>query len=454
MLIIVAGLVFYNEYNKNMNIAEIGLLIVALIAIIRASMNYINLNNDNTIFDNLEGFSTIGTVSRKSGNKLKGKNKVEDVIVLESSKSKEYFDTDENTSATLDSNSSITTPQTTQHVLTSLSGNKIDSDAVRQVNSLLGISGPGSRSQSMQSNFDNVSTTATTKASNTYRNEPASGIESTFFPQIQIGKGAYDSLNGDRDINMQGMNMRSIGGLGVPNVASLASTAAALGAGDSMSFPNTMKPSGNLWSSDLDYMDTSTNWSQSLADYNKGKWHPNTYAKASNYIDYYTPSAYGMNTPPNINSIGINSATATSASTSSKSQFNNIPATTTSQPTTLDSNGQPKKLCGAYDDLSLDQAGNLVVQNYTQAKKWIPGYTYVPPVYWDVPQKHTSACQGANPNARKLTGLVDRGLPINALELNPDGSISDTEDTVSNTNIGSILPKFNYQETPFSKPYI
>ena len=461
MLIIVAGLVFYNEYNKNMNIAEIGLLIVALIAIVRASMNYITLNNDNTIFDNLEGFYASGTVSRKSGNKSKGKNKVEDVIILESSKSKEYFDTDENTNTNLDIGSSITTPQTTQHVLTSLSGNKIDSDAVSQVNSLLGISSPGSRSQSIQSNFDNVSTPATSNKLNAYRNESGSGIESTFVPQIQIGKGAYDSLNGDRDINMQGMNMRSIGGLGVPNVASLASTAAALGAGDSMLFPNTMKPSSNLWSSDLDYMDTSTNWSQSLADYNKGKWHPNTYAKASDYIDYYTPSAYGMNTPPNTNSIGINSATATatSASTSSKSQFNNIPATTkpatnTPQPTTLDSNGQPQKLCGAYDDLSLDQAGNLVVQNYTQAKKWMPGYTYVPPVYWDVPQKHTSACQAANPNARKLTGLVDRGLPINALELNPDGSMADTEDTVSLTNIGSILPRLNYQETPFSKPYI
>ena len=52
MLIIVAVLVFYNEYNKNMNIAEIGILIVALIAIIRASMNYINLYDTHS----LEGF--------------------------------------------------------------------------------------------------------------------------------------------------------------------------------------------------------------------------------------------------------------------------------------------------------------------------------------------------------------------------------------------------------------
>ena len=45
-------------------------------------------------------------------------------------------------------------------------------------------------------------------------------------------------------------------------------------AGDNMSFPNTMKPSSNIWSSDLDYMDTSKNWAQSMTDYNKGKWNP------------------------------------------------------------------------------------------------------------------------------------------------------------------------------------
>lgn len=456
MLIIVAVLVFYNEYNKKMNIAEIGLLIVALIAIIRASMNYINLNDASS----LEGF----TDTRKRGNKSKGKNKIEDIVVLESNKSKEYFDTDEDETNISLQNIPLTTPQTTQHTLTSLSGNKIDVDAVSQVNSLLGIS---ARSQS---NFNDIleptKTRAYTSRESTYRASTAGvsgngssrgGVESIFSPQIQIGKGAQDSLS--KGLDMQGMNMTSLGGLGVPNVASLASTASALGVGDNMSFPNTMKPSSNLWSSDLDYMDTSTNWAQSMSDYNKGKWNPNTYAKASDYIDYYTPSTYGMNTPPNTNSIGIGAVSSVNTS-NSKSRFNDITlattttSTTTPQPTTLDSNGQPQKLCGAYDDLNLDQAGNLVVQNYSQAKKWMPGYTFVPPVYWDVPQKHVGACQAANPNARKLTGLVDRGLPINALELDPDGSMANTEDTVSLTNVGSILPRFNYQETPFSKPYI
>jgi len=102
----------------------------------------------------------------------------------------------------------------------------------------------------------------------------------------------------------------------------------------------------------------------------------------------------------------------------------------------------------------MDQAGNLVVKNYTQAKKWYPGYTYVPPVYWDVPQRHVSVCQPPTKNVRSLTGLIDRGLPINALELNPNGSQADSENTVTMTNVGSMLPKFKYQEMPYSKPYV
>ena len=457
MLIIVAVLVFYNEYNKTMNIAEIGLLIVALIAIVRASMNYINLDDTAT----WEGFSngSSGAGSRKAGNKLKGKNKMEDVIVLESSRSKEYFDTDESKSKG-DRTKDKSTPQTTKSMLNSLGANKIDSHAVSQINSLLGKSS-GSSSSNSHSKFDDIPTTTQASATTipTLSNSRMGGIESIFSPQIQIGKGALDALSGSSSggsgsIDMQGMNMTSLGGLGVPDVASLASTASALGVGDNMTFSNTMKPTSNLWSSNLDYMDMTTNWSQSMTDYNKGKWNPNTYAKASDYIDYYNPSAYGMSTPTNTSTSNNNSKSGFDDVATTTAPMTMTPMTTMPSPTTLDSTGQSKKLCGAYDDLKLDQSGNLVVQNYTQAKKWMPGYTYVPPVYWDVPQKHVSICQGANPNAHKLTGLVDRGLPINALELNPDGSIASTEDTVSLTNVGSIMPKFNYQETPFSKPYI
>ncbi len=409
MLIIVSLLVVYNEYNKNMNIAEIGLLIVALIAIIRASMNYINTNDANVT----EGFSNnTKTRSRKANIKSKGRNHVDDSdsIMIDSTGSQEYFDTDTDK----DSGTMSNTPETTESMLSSLNKNKIDTDAVNQVNSILGI----------KSRFGDITS-----------NSSSDGIESVFVPQIQIGKGAQDSLKSI-------MPMYGITRLGVACTDDLASSSSALGADDGMTFPNTMKPNGNLWSSDLDYMDTSTNWSQSLNDFNNGKWNPKLYSNPSDFTDYYLASAFGMST-------GNPSTSKPKPTATTRSNFGNTPGSTT-----LDSYGQPRKLCGAYDDFSLDQAGNLVVQNYTQAKKWMPGYTYVPPVYWDVPQRHISICQGANPNAKKLTGLVDRGLPINALEIDPEGNMADTEDAVSLTNVGSILPKFNYQETPFSKPYI
>ena len=447
MLIIVAVLVFYNELNKKMNLAEIALLAVSLIAIIRASLNYINLNDTATLelFTNSSG-------SRKSGVKSKGRdnNSKKDIMVLESERSKEYFDTDENTSHASIMNTATTT---TKPLLEVGTGNKINKDAVNQINSILGI----------KSTFDNIPTSTDVQSSGS-----GSGIDSIFVPQIQIGKSAQDILTAP--ISLTGINM-----MGVSTVNNSATNAAEWGtafSNDGMKFNNTMKPTNNLWSSDLDYMDTSTNWSQSLDEYNRGKWNPNLYKKPSDYIDYYTPGAYGAATPTaTTTSTTTTSAITTTATTpTSMSRFDDTstttqPITTTAitrpaiatvapAPTTIDLYGQPKKLCGAYDDLSMDQSGNLVIQNYTQAKKWVPGYTYVPPVYWDVPQRHPSVCQPANPNVRKLTGLVDRGLPLNVLELNPDGSIADTEDTVKLTNFGSVVPKFNYEEMPFSKPYV
>jgi hypothetical protein len=148
------------------------------------------------------------------------------------------------------------------------------------------------------------------------------------------------------------------------------------------------------------------------------------------------PSAYGMSTGGQQGSNSANnSATATNSTTSGSTDAEN-------------------RRCGQYDNLDMDQAGNMIVRNYTESKKWVPGYTYVPPVYWDVPQRHTSVCQPDGPNVRKLTGLIDRGLPLNVLELNPDGNQAQNEDDVHLTNVGSILPRFGYQETPFSKPYV
>jgi hypothetical protein len=69
LLIAVSILVFYNEFNKHMNFAEIAILAISLIAIIKASMNYMMLDTSVK-----EGFTNTINRSRKNGIKNKGKN--------------------------------------------------------------------------------------------------------------------------------------------------------------------------------------------------------------------------------------------------------------------------------------------------------------------------------------------------------------------------------------------
>ena len=112
------------------------------------------------------------------------------------------------------------------------------------------------------------------------------------------------------------------------------------------------------------------------------------------------------------------------------------------------------KCKGQYDTLRENDEGNLIVKDYKHSKTFFPGYTYVPPKNWSVPQQRPPVCSSSSPNALKLTGIVDRGLPLNVLELNPQGQVADTESSVSLTNVGSMLPNFKYEEQPFSKPYV
>ena len=110
MLIIVTALVFYNEIQSNMNIAEILLLGISFIAISRASLNYINITDTTN-----EGFTSSSKKhnippSRKHINNnvaKQNKHTENDIInLLSSSKSKtssrlqdpnkyneDYFDT-------------------------------------------------------------------------------------------------------------------------------------------------------------------------------------------------------------------------------------------------------------------------------------------------------------------------------------------------------------------------
>ena len=436
MLIMVSILVFYNEVNNKMNIAEILLLAISLIAISRASLNYINMSDtlvregfyDKIKLPNKSNSNSKQTVKSKfnTTNKL---NKKENIINLTSDKNTEidYFNTDTETRADNTNTNTITDNMDIKNKNNNKDNNKnnnnkdnnkqhINNDAVNQINSILG------HGISQFSQFEDIP--EITKANTQQPIINNDEIESIFKPQIIIGKGANDSTTSSQWNNTSNSN-------------------------DNMTFNKTMNPTHNLWSNDDDYngsgnssgsgsgsgnntqMQSNNNmWNRNLDDYNNGKWDPKSYNKPSenNYTDYYTPTQYGMNTP------------------NSQPQSQEQTMETTSENT--------KKKCGEYNDLSDDKSGNLVVREYKDSKKWYPGYTYVPPVHWDVPQKRADVCLPNEQNYTKLTGLIDRGLPINVLELNQNGNIAHTEDTVLMSNVGSMIPRFNYQEQPFSKPYV
>ena len=106
----------------------------------------------------------------------------------------------------------------------------------------------------------------------------------------------------------------------------------------------------------------------------------------------------------------------------------------------------PDKECGNYVDYdNLRKKPDAEYQK--SAKKFYPGYSYLPPNNWDVPQKRAPVCVNNNPDTTQLPiGIADHGTPINALEVDPIGRILATEEKVKYTNVGSILPKFSYTE--------
>ena len=350
VLILIAFFVFYNEFNKKLNIAEMLLLAIAFIAILRASYNYIlidNLNKNN----NYEGFTTKNN-RQKRRNNFKNINKtnnntnndnfedtdtsnnVEDTsndMIINSEDSEDYFDNEENdiTNITNNFNNINNTKKNTIEKLANT--NKINSDAVSTIDDLLGKN---------NQEFFYDTPTPTSNPTPTLQ-EIKDEIKSIFSPKIVIGK----NNNG---------------------------------------FGNTEKES---------------------------KWNS---AFGGSEFDIYGRNKDCIN-----------------------------------DPTYTD-----KKKCAQYDGIRENEDGSLIVQDYKNAKTWVPGYTYLPPTNWDVPQKRSPVCLSPSPNAIKLTGLIDRGLPMNVLELNPQGQVADTEESVQLTNVGSLLPKFSYEEQPFSKPYV
>ena len=77
-------------------------------------------------------------------------------------------------------------------------------------------------------------------------------------------------------------------------------------------------------------------------------------------------------------------------------------------------------------------------------KEYYPGYSIFPPDRWDVPQKRPPACIPDKWN--RPSAVFTQGTPVNVLELDKDGKMKIDENNVTFTNVGSILPKFEFKE--------
>ena len=84
------------------------------------------------------------------------------------------------------------------------------------------------------------------------------------------------------------------------------------------------------------------------------------------------------------------------------------------------------------------------------SKHYYPGFQYIDPKKWDVPQKRPPVCIPSNNKIYPPSGIIEAKFSF--LELNEMGNIANTEDSVKQTNIGSILPPFEYKILPYAIP--
>lgn len=108
---------------------------------------------------------------------------------------------------------------------------------------------------------------------------------------------------------------------------------------------------------------------------------------------------------------------------------------------------EDKRSCGGLtnpfnaNDSSIEQNNRTMEKNKTNYR---PGYSFMPPTEWDVPQERPPVCipdKWVRPSA-----VFDRGTPLNVLELDENGDMLMDENRVTFTNVGSIMPRFRYEE--------
>jgi hypothetical protein len=98
------------------------------------------------------------------------------------------------------------------------------------------------------------------------------------------------------------------------------------------------------------------------------------------------------------------------------------------------------------DGKGLDGRPALV---FPKSKLYYPGFQYVDPVRWDVPQRRPGNCIPSR-ETYPPAGVVETNFSF--LEYNQMGKIADKENEVKETNIGSIMPNFVYKVLPYATP--
>ena len=86
-----------------------------------------------------------------------------------------------------------------------------------------------------------------------------------------------------------------------------------------------------------------------------------------------------------------------------------------------------------------------IINRKINKKDFFPGYSIIPPNKWDIPQKRPKNCI-PDKWSKRPSAVFDRGTPLNVLELDSQGRMKIDENDVTFTNVGSILPKFKFEE--------
>ena len=86
-----------------------------------------------------------------------------------------------------------------------------------------------------------------------------------------------------------------------------------------------------------------------------------------------------------------------------------------------------------------------IINRKINKKDFFPGYSIIPPDKWDIPQKRPKNCI-PDKWSKRPSAVFDRGTPLNVLELDSQGRMKIDENDVTFTNVGSILPKFKFEE--------